>query len=63
LAAGAVCAGQDAKPVTLIVSEDNASARGQYASLGFAPRGEFIFGHRGLVPRRVGGVTIRATAG
>jgi len=62
LAAGAAAAGQDAKRVTLIVSEDNASARGLYASLGFVPRGEFIFGHRGPVPRHVGGVTIRASA-
>ena len=62
LAAGAAAAAHEAKRVTLIVSEDNASARRLYESLGFAQRGEFIFGLRGPVPRRVGGVTIRATA-
>jgi len=62
LSAARVAASAEARRVTLIVADANANARSLYASLGFRPRGEFIFGHRGPVPRRVGGVTIRATA-
>jgi len=62
LSAARVAAAAEAKRLTLIVADANANARALYASLGFLPRGEFIFGHRGPVPRRVAGVTMRATA-
>ena len=50
-----------AKRLTLIVSGHNTAARALYASLGFTRRGTFLFGQRGAVPRRVGGITVRAS--
>jgi GNAT superfamily N-acetyltransferase len=58
-AAGAATA-EGAKRVTLMVEDTNAAARALYASLGFAPRGQFLFGRRGPVPRTLAGVTFRA---
>lgn len=62
LSAARVAAAAEARRLTLIVSDANTNARSLYTSLGFQPRGEFVFGHRGPVPRRVGGVTMRASA-
>lgn len=62
LSAARAAAAAEAKRLTLIVAEANTNARALYSSLGFQPRGEFVFGHRGPVPRRVGGVTMRASA-
>lgn len=62
LAAAATAAtAAGAKRVTLIVHEENAVARRLYDAAGFTQRGTFLQGARGPVPRRVGGVTIRAT--
>jgi ribosomal protein S18 acetylase RimI-like enzyme len=62
LAASSRAASLGAKRITLIVNDQNAAARALYASLGFSSRGTFLFGQRGPVPRRVGGLTIRAGA-
>jgi ribosomal protein S18 acetylase RimI-like enzyme len=51
---------EGAKRLTLMVEDTNAAAQGLYASLGFAPRGQFLFGRRGPVPRTLAGVTFRA---
>jgi ribosomal protein S18 acetylase RimI-like enzyme len=62
-AAGVGAAAQGAKRLTLMVSEANEPALTLYRSLGFAPRGVFLHGVRGPVPRTLNGVTIRATGG
>ncbi len=62
LAAASRAASLGAKRLTLIVDEQNAAARALYASLGFTSRGTFLFGLRGPVPRRVGGIIIRPGA-
>jgi ribosomal protein S18 acetylase RimI-like enzyme len=54
-------AGLGAKRATLVVADDNAGARRLYASEGFTPRGTFLHGVRGPVPRCVGGITMRAS--
>jgi ribosomal protein S18 acetylase RimI-like enzyme len=59
-AASAAAATEGAKRVTLMVDTGNAAAQALYASLGFAPRGQFLFGRRGPVPRTLAGVTFRA---
>ena len=61
--AGTIAAAEGAKRLTLMVSEENRSALALYRSLGFAPRGNFLHGVRGPVPRTLNGVTIRATGG
>jgi len=61
--AGTIAAAEGAKRLTLMVSEENGSALTLYRSLGFAPRGAFLHGVRGPVPRTLNGVTIRATGG
>jgi ribosomal protein S18 acetylase RimI-like enzyme len=63
VAAGAAAASQGTRRLTLLVADSNIAARQLYASTGFTPRGHFLHGMRGPVPRRVGGVTIRATGG
>lgn len=62
LGAAARSASLGANRLTLIVGGHNTAARALYASLGFTRRGTFLFGQRGAVPRRVGGITIRASA-
>lgn len=49
-----------ARRLTLMVGDANAAAQRLYVSLGFAPRGQFLFGRRGPVPRTIAGVTFRA---
>jgi ribosomal protein S18 acetylase RimI-like enzyme len=59
-AAGDAARQQGARRMTLMTASDNAPALSLYASLGFAPRGQFLSGRRGPVPRTMGGVTFRA---
>lgn len=62
LAAGAAATAEGMKRLTLVVDEDNTPARDLYASLGFTPIGRWIHAIRGPVPRRIGGVVVRASA-
>jgi ribosomal protein S18 acetylase RimI-like enzyme len=53
-AACAAAASEGRRYVTLLVAEDNTAARSLYASLGFEPRSEFLFGWRARpIPRAV----------
>lgn len=60
-ATGRAAAARGARRMTLMVSEANDPALGLYHSLGFSPRGAFLHGLRGPVPRTINGVTMRAT--
>ncbi|HEY8535329.1 MAG TPA: GNAT family N-acetyltransferase [Vicinamibacterales bacterium] len=61
-AAGAAAAAAGMRRVTLLVDEENAAARQLYAAFGFRPIGRWIHATRGPVPRRIGGVVVRATS-
>jgi ribosomal protein S18 acetylase RimI-like enzyme len=62
-AAGAAAASDGMRRLTLLVDERNTPARDLYAAAGFTPIGRVLHGSRGPVPRRIGGLVVRASSG
>lgn len=60
-AAGDAARQHGARRMTLMVEVGNLPAQSLYASLRFTPRGRFLSGSRGPVPRTLGGVRFRAS--